>query len=137
MTLRINPVGVLVVVLISALFSLAVYRIDHNAITKIAQVQATEQRTRATAERNGEKLAAVCRRDFVQINQAHDSLIAGFQLQARIAGDNIAGIDYATRNGLIPPSLTRYYAGVRRRQISNRDHFRKLAAGVHDLAPLC
>jgi hypothetical protein len=134
---RLQLANLAVFVVISACFSSAVYKIDHSAITDVRKAQTASARSQLAAQRAGRKIAGVCHRDIAAINEAHRSIRDGFELQAQIAQDNIGAIDTGLRKGLIPDALRAYYVRARGRQVANRDHFRRLAVGVTQLAPLC
>ncbi len=130
MTVKVNYETMAVCLLISFLFSFSVWKIDDASISKVAQVQ-------ATARAASDKASAVCRSDIDSINEAHTSIRQGFNLQARIAHDNVASIDRAIRLGLIPDNLRAYYHRVRRRQVHNEQKFLALRNAVVQLVPLC
>ena len=129
--------SLVVFVVIAACFSAAVYKIDHNAIDRVARAQSAAEAAQAHARASGARIAGVCRSDITAIQDAHQAIRSGFNLQARIAGDNIHAIRHALRTGLIPPNIQAYYRKALVRQRENRARFRGLAAQVKDVAPIC
>jgi len=129
--------SLIVFVVIAACFSAAVYKIDHNAIDRVARAQLAAERAQARARANGAKIAGVCRTDIAAIQDAHKAIRSGFRLQAAITEDNIHAINHALRTGAIPPNIQAYYRKALVRQARNRDRFHVLATQVKDVAPLC
>jgi hypothetical protein len=129
--------NILVFCLIAGCFSGAVYKIDHNAIDRVARAQFAAEAANAHARANGERIAGVCRSDIAAIEDAHRAIRSGFYLNAQIASDNVNAIHRALKNGQIPLNLHAYYRKALARQERNRAHFRELAAQVKDIAPLC
>lgn len=129
--------SLIVFVVIAACFSAAVYKIDHNAIDRVARAQLAAQQAQDKAAASGKRIAGVCRRDISAIQDAHQAIRSGFHLQASIAGDNIHAIRRALRTGAIPKNFHAYYKKALKRQEQNRARFRMLAAQVKDVAPLC
>lgn len=129
--------NLLTFVVIAACFSGAVYKIDHNAIDRVARAQFAAERAQDRARANGAKIAGVCRADIRAIAEAHVAIRSGFHLQASIAEDNIHAIHRALRSGQIPADFHAYYKKALHRQEHNRDRFRDLAKQVKDVAPIC